>query len=157
MIRCVAFDFGGTLAPSDSGVVDLDAVVVLSLLRSRGHRLVMASTTLPHQDRRAALIQAGVHRLFAELVQSHELGFAKPQPQFYQAVEMAAIVNAPEQILFVGNHITKDVAKPLEYGMDAVLIRPEPLAPCESLPAGALLILHLDELPLLLGRWETGC
>ncbi|MEV6987555.1 HAD family hydrolase [Sphaerisporangium sp. NPDC051017] len=157
MIRCIAFDFGGTLAPRHSKAVDPDAIVVLSLLRSRGYRLVLASNTQPHRDRRAALVQAGVDGLFAELIQSHQLGFAKPQPQFYKAVEEAATVDSPGQILFVGNNITKDVAKPLEYGMRAVLIRSEPLAPCERLPAGALLISTVHELPGLLDHLETGC
>ncbi|RAY15431.1 hypothetical protein DPM19_12125 [Actinomadura craniellae] len=157
IIRCIAADYGGTLTgPAHDEIIGMKpvdelAAVTVRTLHARGLRLVLASNTLPGQDRRPALEAAGIADLFSEVLQSDRLGFAKPAREFYAAVVQAARC-AAGQILFVGNNLRHDVAGPLEHGMQAVLIRPHGLATGEELPDGARLVTHFSGLLPLLGE-----
>jgi HAD superfamily hydrolase (TIGR01549 family) len=51
---------------------------------------------------------------------SYEVGFAKPEPQIYQAVCDA--LNCDQKVcLFIGNSLRADFEGPLEFGMSAIL------------------------------------
>jgi FMN phosphatase YigB (HAD superfamily) len=73
----------------------------------------------------------------------------KPEKIFYDLVVVAAGCPA-SQVLFVGDNLACDVAAPVAHGMRAALVRPQGLRPGEKLPAGAVLIRHVRELPALL-------
>ena len=53
---------------------------------------------------------------------SAELGFAKPHPQFYRAVEQRLSLQ-PAQILMVGDDLTNDYTAPLAAGWQAVRVQ----------------------------------
>jgi FMN phosphatase YigB (HAD superfamily) len=155
-IRSVVLDYGGTLTSATAAIephlgmrpVDPAAVPALHLLHRQGMRLLIASNTLPHQNRRLALRQARIEELFTDVLMSHELGVAKPEPDFYDAVLRAADC-PPEQVLFVGNNISHDVHGPLRHGMRAVHVRPDTSVADDELPAGAYVIGHVSDLPEL--------
>lgn len=128
-IEVVAVDYGGTLSSEDDegGEVTPRAAAALRLIHADGYRLVLSSNTTPDNPREPRLAAAGVLDLFSGLVQSHELGYAKPHPDFYAAVIRAA--GCPtHRILHVGNRLDKDVLAPLAMGMPAALLR-SPLPP----------------------------
>jgi FMN phosphatase YigB (HAD superfamily) len=155
VIRCLAIDYGGTLTSPEHPVVPhlgmrrVDPAVITPLhqLRRAGLKLLLASNT--RLSRRLALRQAGIEDLFDQLLMSHELGCAKPDPAFYQTVLHAAAC-PPNQVLCVGNHPVHDVLGPQQHGMRAVLVRP----PSNASAAGPVhrtvpTITHLSQLPEL--------
>lgn len=90
------------------------------------------SNDRPHQNRRLALRRAEVEHLFAAVVTSTSLGYAKPDPRFYEAVINAAGC-APEKILHVGNRLDHDVLIPIAMGMAAVHVKPGRPSPADLL------------------------
>lgn len=90
-ITTIAFDYGGTLTvprelqggPVDETVtqpVDPLAADALRALHARRFRMVLACNTVPQRPRGAALVAAGVADLFTDVIESHVLGYAKPDP-----------------------------------------------------------------------------
>jgi FMN phosphatase YigB (HAD superfamily) len=98
-VDCVALDYGQTLSapasPGTSSPVDLAAVPAVRALAARGVRLILASNTRAGQDRRPELAAAGLSGLFAAVLLSSELGFAKPSCPFFAAVAAAAGCRSP--------------------------------------------------------------
>jgi FMN phosphatase YigB (HAD superfamily) len=78
---------------------------------------------------------ADVHDLFKVALISYSLNVGKDDPLFYDLVITAAQCPAG-QVLFVGNNIVNDVARPMRAGMKACLVRPEGLRAGEHLPHG---------------------
>jgi len=156
--RCeaIAVDYGGTISLDAvdhliaQKPVDPAAAAALRVLHDDlGLCLILASNTTPGETRWPALQQAGIDGLFRAALLSYPLGVAKPDPLFYDLVLAAAGCPA-QQLLFVGNNLRHDVAAPMARGMRAALVRPHGLQPAEQLPAGALLIRHVQDLPALL-------
>lgn len=155
-VRCrtVALDFGGTISTAREDYrigqkgVDPEAAAALHELAKLGLRLVLATNAMVAETRWPALQMAGVHELFAVGLVSSSLNVRKDDPLFYELVLTAARCPA-EQVLFVGDRIDYDVAAPMRAGMQACLVRPGGLRPGEQLPARALMIGHVRELPAL--------
>ena len=132
--------------------VDLRAAQALKDLAAAGIRLVLASNTRwPGPVRERTLRQAGIAECFAGVVLSSELGLAKPHPGFYSRVlELAGC--PPEQVVFVGDTLTKDVIAPRSHGMQAVLIADPPVRP-PSTPSEVPVIGHFADIVSLV----AGC
>lgn len=149
----VATDFGGCLTDPNAAIdpefgcrpVEAAAADALRDIHGRGLDLVLSSNDRPHQNRRLALRRAGVEHLFTRLVTSTDLGVAKPDPRFYEAVINAAGC-APELIVHVGNRLDHDVLLPMEMGMFGVLVR----ADRAEIPDDVVCISCFAELPALL-------
>jgi FMN phosphatase YigB (HAD superfamily) len=155
-VRCrtVALDFGGTISMGREDhligqkAVDPEAAVALHELARLGLRLVLATNASAAETRWPALQLAGVHELFAVGLVSYSLNVRKDDPLFYELVITAARCPA-EEVLFVGDRLDYDVVAPIRAGMQACLVRPGGLRAGEQLPAGALVIGHVRELPAL--------
>jgi FMN phosphatase YigB (HAD superfamily) len=154
-VFCVALDYGHTIDLRTLGTddeyacfpVDPEAVTAMHELRRLHRTLIVASNTLPERPRDKPLEAAGVRDLLIGVLQSHELGFAKPDRRFFAAIEEVSGY-AAAQICYVGNRIDTDIVPALEVGMRAVLVAPTGLAPA-SFPTGVPLIRHVRELPNL--------
>ncbi|MDF5758412.1 HAD family hydrolase [Spongiactinospora sp. TRM90649] len=155
-IKAIALDYGSTISADvidhvlGQKPVDSEAAIALRRLHRSGKRLVLASNTMPAETRWPALQAAGIADLFTAALLSYPLGVAKPEPLFYRLVIAAADCPAQE-VLFVGDHLMKDVVAPIRHGMRAVLVRTGGVRSGEELPEGALLIDHVRDLPQLLG------
>jgi FMN phosphatase YigB (HAD superfamily) len=142
-ISTEVLDYGGTLTASDAPVdpalkmqqMAPDAIEALHILRKARLRLVLASNTLPEQDRRQALREAGVEDLFSVVLQSAQLGVAKPSLTFY-AMAIAAAQTSPHRIAWVGDNMQTDALGPVRHGMEAILLRPFGLSTGEIPPFG---------------------
>jgi FMN phosphatase YigB (HAD superfamily) len=136
-------------------VVDPRAAQAARTLRRTGRVLVLAcNTQRPIAYRRRTLATAGLADCFDALVLSSEVGIAKPDRRFYAAVTNAArgeVGCSPEEILFVGDTLNKDVIGPRAFGMRAALLHAGPPPP--GLPEGVPIMAHVAELPDLLERW----
>lgn len=103
-------------------VVDAHAADAVRELHRRGWRCVLAcNTERSAVARRSTLVAAGIADCFAAAVLSSEVGFRKPNPEFYAIVARECAVPAG-QILFVGDNLTKDVLGPRAYGMNSVRV-----------------------------------
>lgn len=159
-IKAIAFDYGGTISGAQIDRVigqkplDPTAVEPLHRLHAMGIRLILASNTLHTETRWPALQVAGVDDLFYLALLSDALGVRKPDAMFYK-LTLTAAECAPEEVMFVGDHLRHDVAEPIRHGMHAALVRPDGLRGGEALPAGARLIRHVNELPDLVDPVDT--
>lgn len=135
--------------------VDSAAAAAVHRLRQAGFALILAcNTQRPLASRRRTLAAAGLDGCFADMVLSSVIGTGKPDPAFYAAVIDAARSAAgcrPDEIVFAGDTVAKDVTGPLRSRMRAVLVGAGP--PPAGLPGQVPVIGHLADLPDLLERW----
>ena len=126
--KTLSIDYGGTLATGPTLLsrrarpIDPDAIQTLWDLAPQ-HPLVLSTNTQPGCSRQAELEAARVDGLFRAVVESHKLGYEKPDRRFYAAVTQAADCD-PSEIIHIGNHLLKDVLAPLDLGWNAVLVVP---------------------------------
>ncbi|MCK4594033.1 HAD family hydrolase, partial [bacterium] len=93
---------------------------------SRRYRLALASNTVG--TARPWLERYGLTKRFDHLHLSNEIGFRKPQPEFFRGLLEAAGAD-PGAMLMVGDRTDTDLTPALNAGMMAVLVRrfPRPL------------------------------
>jgi putative hydrolase of the HAD superfamily len=108
----------------DAWRLDSDAATVVNVFIQRGYLLGIAS----NYDSRLRSVVRGLSQLAKvhHLVISAEVGWRKPSPEFFAAVERQA-GSPPEQILFVGDDLTNDYQGARSAGMAAVLVDPKGL------------------------------
>lgn len=147
-VEVVAIDYGGTLSDpaAEQGGVTPAAATTIRALHQAGYRLVLSSNTRTDKPRRPMLAAAGIEHMFHAVIESHEIGAAKPDPAFYRALIAAA--GCPARIVHVGNRLDNDVLIPREAGMQAVLLR-------QPTPPGITEITELPQLLTLLSEWNT--
>ena len=96
------------------------------------------------------LEQLGILDFFPVRLYSHQFDFRKPDARIFK-VAAERIGHVLENILFVGDHIRKDVKAAAKVGMHAVL-KAAPGNAGKKIPKGAWRINHLSELPELIER-----
>ena len=125
-----------------------DALPALESVRSAGCRVGVAGNQSPQRQAELEAIFGG-----ADLViTSGKLGVEKPEPGFF--TRLAELIGVPaERCAYVGDRVDNDVEPALAAGMTAVFILRGPWAYLqrESVPASAIVIRGLDELPTRLG------
>ena len=96
-----------------------ETLAVLNELRRAGYRLGVISNF----DSRiySVLESLKILTLFDFITISSETGFAKPDPEIFQAAIQSAGVPAA-RILFVGDNLSNDVIPGIRAGMDSILI-----------------------------------
>ncbi|REJ72620.1 MAG: HAD-IIIA family hydrolase [Planctomycetota bacterium] len=117
-----------------------DVEETAAILREQDCRLAIASNF----DGRLRGVCAALEELaaFEEVVVSSEVGYAKPAPQFFEAV-LARCHCAPEQVVFVGDDAVNDVHGAQQAGLEAVHLD-------RTGKAGERSLRTLTELPALL-------
>ncbi|MGD9765681.1 MAG: HAD family hydrolase [Candidatus Binatia bacterium] len=98
-----------------------DTPEVLAALRARG--LTLAAVSNADGRVAAALAASGIAGHFAAIIDSHEVGFEKPDPRIFHLALEACGVAAAEAI-YVGDIYELDVRGARNAGMEAVLIDP---------------------------------
>jgi putative hydrolase of the HAD superfamily len=101
---------------------DGEAVAVVSQLQAQGYKLGLISNTLfPGISIDGALQQEGLLDFFPVRVYSSDVKFMKPHPQIFQtALDRMGV--RPEQALYVGDQMRKDVKGSARVGMKTALI-----------------------------------
>jgi len=100
------------------------------------------------------LEQSGILDFFPVRLYSYEFDFRKPDIRIFKAAAEQIGVK-PENILFVGDRIDKDIKPAIKTGMTAVLKAAYTNAGKKT-PKGAWKITHLAELPGLIEKINTG-
>lgn len=124
-------------------LVDPDAAPMLERLKSRDCRLIAASNN--NGSLRAELEGHGLASYFEATFDSTDLGFAKPQTQFYAHILYAA---GARTSVHVGDDLINDYIGPLAAGFDRAILY-DPANIYLGLPSGAK-IGRLSELDSLL-------
>lgn len=163
MIKVVIFDWGDTVMRMMAGCTgpmahwpSVEAVPgVEGALRAlkRGRQLVLATNAHDSGTKlvRQALGRVGLEGYFHHLFTARDLGAAKPDPRFFQAM-LAQVGCWPEDVAMVGDDYQADVAGARAAGLRAVWFN-ETGAPCPGAhPLHDAEIGAMDELPQALGQ-----
>jgi putative hydrolase of the HAD superfamily len=92
--------------------------------------------------------EAGLASSFAALVDSCDVGCTKPEPAIFRAA-LAKVGAAPEEAVFVGDSVERDMAGARALGMPHVLVRADGADPFLCCP-GDRFVRRLEELEELL-------
>ena len=112
----------------------------LAALRARGLRLIAVSNSDGTAD--AVLVSAGLRQHFEAVVDSHLVGFSKPDPRLFDAAR-ALIGVEPGRVVHIGDLYEADVVGAHAAGIAAILIDPcgfWPDAPCLRVESSAAAI-----------------
>jgi HAD superfamily hydrolase (TIGR01509 family) len=115
----------------------------LATLRARGLRLVAVSNSDGSAE--AVLIATGLREWFEAVIDSHHVGFSKPDPRLFDAAR-AVLGVAARNVAHVGDLYETDILGAHAAGIGAILIDtcgfwPEALCPSVDSFAGAIAIL----------------
>ncbi|MBN2137955.1 MAG: HAD family hydrolase [Sedimentisphaerales bacterium] len=137
------------------GCAEPDIVETLTALRDSGLKLGILSNTFVHgSSLDKHLEQLGILEFFSPRVYSYEFPFRKPDHRIFAAA-CERISEAPENILFVGDLIGKDIKPALKCGMFAALKEAHSNVG-KRLPPGAHRIARISELPGLIRKLNAG-
>ncbi|MCD1259820.1 HAD-IA family hydrolase [Paenibacillus athensensis] len=118
LLACCSELYDLYTAPEQYRLFD-DVKTSLTRVRELGVRLGIVSNFAP--TLRAILADQGVLDWFEPVIVSTEVGLEKPDPAIFRlALERAGL--EPEDVLYVGDHVTNDVWSPNQVGIDAVRI-----------------------------------
>ncbi len=126
----------------------------LTALRSSGFKLGILSNTFVHAYAlEKHMEQLGILEFFDVRLYSYQFPFRKPDPRIFK-IAAERIGQAPENILFVGDRIDKDIAPALKNGMHAAL-KEAYTSDGKKTPDAAVKIKHIAELPDLIRKINT--
>lgn len=136
---------------SKVGTAEPKTKETLTLLRELGLKLgVVSNTFVNAQSLDKHLEQLGILDFLPVRLYSYEFDFRKPDARIFRAAA-EKIGEMFENILFVGDHINKDVKAAMKTGMHAVLKAAYTNAGKKT-PNGAVKITQLAELPALIEK-----
>jgi len=126
----------------------------LTALRSSGLKLGILSNTFVHGCAlEKHMEQLGILDFFDVRLYSYQFPFRKPNVRIFK-IAAERIGQPPQNILFVGDRIDKDIAPALKNGMHAAL-KHAYTSDGKKVPDGAFKIEHIAELPDLIRKINT--
>ncbi|MGA2582149.1 MAG: HAD family hydrolase [Tepidisphaeraceae bacterium] len=128
----------------DYSSVDPNLIPTLAQLRDAGIKLGVVSNTVvggPLIDRHMEIM--GLLEFFPVRIYSCEVGYRKPSPRIFNAA-LAAIGEKPQDVLFVGDLVKKDIIGAGRMGMKTCLRQPN--AQGTSHPIADYLVRQISEL-----------
>jgi len=134
---------------SKEATAEDDIKETLSKLKSMGLKLgILSNTFINDTALEKHLAQYSIVDMFDVRLYSYQFPFRKPKKQIF--IEAANSIGVPvENIMFVGDKISKDIKPTLKLGMTAVL-KSAHTNKGKCLPAGAYKIKKVSELPSLI-------
>jgi len=127
----------------------------LAALEELGLKLgILSNTFVSGHSLQKHLEQVGILDFFGVRMYSYEFDFRKPDTRIFK-IAAERIGERPENIMYVGDRIDKDINPTLKLGMHAVLKDAYTNAG-KTLPQGARRIDHIAELPSLIETINAG-
>jgi len=127
----------------------------LAALEELGLKLgILSNTFVSSHSLEKHLEQIGILDFFGVKLYSYEFDFRKPDTRIFE-IAAERVGEQPENIMYVGDRIDKDIYPTLKLGMHAVLKDAYTNAG-KRLPEGARSINHISELPGLVERINAG-
>ncbi|MCC9599390.1 HAD-IA family hydrolase [Stieleria sp. JC731] len=106
-----------TFAEPESWTLFDDVVPTLSRLKQRGYSVAVASN---FDERLPPIVRAlGLETYVDQILISSELGFSKPNLQFYQTAMNKLGAVHPDRVLMIGDTFVGDVQAPQQFGWHA--------------------------------------
>jgi len=127
VIKGVLFDVGDTLVVEEailSGRPETTphAKEVLEVLRPSFKLAVICDTAASTEEVEEIMKNLGIRRYFDDVVVSSEVGASKPDERIFR-VALERIGLKPEEVVMVGNRISKDILGGNRLGMKTVLYK----------------------------------
>jgi putative hydrolase of the HAD superfamily len=114
---------------------------------------ILSNTFISDSSFEKHLHQLGIHDFFTVKLYSYEFDFRKPDARIFEAAAREIGV-PPENILFVGDRIDKDIVPAIKAGMAAVL-KTAYTNTGKTAPKGVCRITRLSELPDLIEKFNS--
>ncbi|MBN1795194.1 MAG: HAD family hydrolase [Sedimentisphaerales bacterium] len=139
---------------SDVATAESDIKETLTKLKNMGLKLgILSNTFVNNTALERHLAQYSIVGMFDVRLYSYQFPFRKPKKQIF--LEAAKLIGRPaENIMFVGDKISKDIKPALKIGMTAVL-KSAYTNHNRSVPRGAYKISKISELPALIKQINT--
>jgi putative hydrolase of the HAD superfamily len=136
---------------SKIATVEPDIKETLTKLKNSGLKLGIVSNTFVNGcSLEKHMEQVGILEFFEMRMYSYEFDFRKPDPRIFR-IAAERIGQAPDNILFVGDRIDKDIRPALRNGMQAVM-KTAYTNNGKKIPNGAWKINRISELPALIEK-----
>ena len=140
---------------SKAGKAEPETAETLAALKNLGLKLgIVSNTFINSSSLDKHLEQLEILDLFSVRLYSYEFSFRKPDVRIFKAAA-EKIGEALGNILFVGDHIDKDVKAAVKTGMQAVL-KEAHTNTGKKIPKGVWKINRLSELPALIEKINAG-
>lgn len=95
-----------------------DAFSLISQLRKDFRLFLVSNGVVETQYKR--LHDSGLYPFFKHIFLSEEVGYRKPQPEFFTPVLQAALPSSKEELLLIGDSLSSDIAGANRIGLDCV-------------------------------------
>lgn len=161
MLKLLIFDWGGTVMADtgEPGPMYLWKEVAWvpgtrEALGDLKHYACCIATNAGISDTEAmqkALKRVGAESYFSFFFSSKDLGFAKPDPRFFEAICKATGYRADECVM-TGNDYLKDICGAKEAGMTTVFYNPG--GGSSAYPKADAVITDMSDLPKTIASWE---
>ncbi len=161
-LRCVFFDWGGTLM-SEDGPENLpmarwpmvatlpDARAVLARLAARWPIAIATNADVSNQTQIAqALARGGLVHLISRIFCYTELGVRKDAPAFWTTA-LARMGVAADEAAMIGDSLTQDVIAPARCGLRTIWFAPDSAVPT---PPGVVRVTALAQIPAWLDAFD---
>ncbi len=131
--------------------VEPDIKETLTRLKNSGLKLGIVSNTFVNGcSLEKHMEQVGILDFFEPKMYSYQFDFRKPDTRIFR-IAAERVGETPDNILFVGDRIDKDVEPAIKVGMQAVM-KTAHTNNGKKLPEGAGKINHISELPALIEK-----
>lgn len=91
---------------------------LISQLRKDFRLFLVSNGVVETQYKR--LHDSGLYPFFEHIFLSEEVGYRKPQPEFFTPVLQAALPSSKEELLLIGDSLSSDIAGANRIGLDCV-------------------------------------
>lgn len=136
---------------SEVATVEPDIKETLTRLKNSGLKLGIVSNTFVNADSlEKHMQQVGILDFFEPRLYSYEFDFRKPDPRIFR-LAAERIGESPDNIMFVGDRIDKDIKPAIRIGMQAIM-KAAYTNNGKKIPNGASKIRHVSELPGLIEK-----
>lgn len=161
MLRLLIFDWGGTVMADtgEPGPMYLWKEVAwvpgtreaLEELKQYSCCIATNAGISGTEEMVKALKRVGAESYFSCYFSSKDLGFAKPDPKFFEAICKSAGCR-PDECAMTGNDYLKDICGAKDAGMHTVFYNPADLP--GPFPKADAVITDMSQLPKTIASWE---
>lgn len=118
---------------------------LLNALSKRDYKLYIGTNGVGTTQRKR-LEDAKLQRYFEQLFISEEIGYEKPNPDFFHYIFDALNSSRKEEFLMIGDRVTSDIKGAINAGIDCVWFNPKRSIPKSGSPKSTYTITNLMQI-----------
>ncbi|WP_431028067.1 YjjG family noncanonical pyrimidine nucleotidase [Lysinibacillus sp. LZ02] len=127
------------------------AYELLNALRMKGYKLYVGTNGVGKTQRKR-LTDAELQGYFEQLFISEEIGYEKPNPNFFHYIFDALHTHHKEEFLMIGDRLTSDIQGAINVGIDCVWFNPKKSEPPLHSPKSTYTVSNLMQIIDLLEK-----